>query len=175
MGAEGVHLSDGSLLRRPAIVRFTDQRPPDELVQSVRAIPLAGHGVVVCRLADGTAFLPGGTREEGESVDECMSRELVEEAGFLMKGRPHWFAAHSGVSYHRVPYRPHAPFPLKAWLWGAVEGELAGPPTNPAGAEQVTSVSVLRPQDAVALLENEGRGYAQALRHWMISGAPVEF
>lgn len=167
------HLEDWEWAQ--TIVRFTDQRPPDEVVQSVRAIPLVEDGVVVCRLADGTAFLPGGTREEGESVDACMSRELAEEAGFLMKGEPRWFAAHSGVSYNRVPYKPYAPFPLKAWLWGVVEGKLVGPPTNPAGAEQVASVSVLRPKDAMDLLENEGRGYAQALRYWMNLGAPIEF
>ncbi|MFE0774885.1 NUDIX hydrolase [Streptomyces sp. NPDC058861] len=157
------------------IVRFTDRRPPDATVQSVRAIARTKDGVVVCRLADGTAFLPGGTREEGESVDACVRRELAEEAGFLTTGRPRWFAAHSGVSYHRVPYRPYAPFPLKSWLWGVVEGRIAGPPTNPAGAEQVASVTVLPPEEAVELLEGEGRGYAQALRHWIDLGAPLEF
>lgn len=167
------HLEDWEWAQ--TIVRFTDRRPPDVVVQSVRAIALVEDGVVVCRLSNGTAFLPGGTREEGESVDACMSRELAEEAGFLMKGRPHWFAAHSGVSYNRVPYKPYAPFPLKAWLWGVVAGKLVGPPTNPVGAEQVASVSVLRPEDALDLLEDEGRGYAQALRYWMSLGAPIEF
>jgi 8-oxo-dGTP diphosphatase len=136
---------------------------------------LVNGGVVVCSLADGTSFLPGGTREEGESVDDCAGRELTEEAGFLMTGRPHWFAAHSGVSYHRIPYRPYAPFPLKAWLWGVVKGELVGAPTNPAGAEQVATVSVLRPRDAVEILEGEGRGYAQVLRHWISMGSPSDF
>ncbi|MEU0947486.1 NUDIX domain-containing protein [Streptomyces canus] len=167
------HLEDWEWAQ--TIVRFTDQRPPDEVVQSVRAIPLVEGGVVVCRLSDGAAFLPGGTREEGEPLEACMRRELAEEAGFLMAGRPRWFAAHSGLSYNRVPYRPYAPFPLKAWLWGVVEGHLAGPPTNPVGAEQVASVSVLRPEAALDLLESEGRGYATALRYWMNLGAPIEF
>jgi 8-oxo-dGTP diphosphatase len=167
------HLEDWAWAQ--TIVRFTDRRPPDQVVQSVRAIALVDDGVVVCRLSDGTPFLPGGTREEGESVDDCLSRELTEEAGFLVKGRPHWFAAHSGVSYHRIPYKPYAPFPLKAWLWGLVRGELVGPPTNPVGAEQVAAVCVLRPEEAVAVLESEGRGYAQALRYWMSLGAPIEF
>ncbi|MFJ8694687.1 NUDIX domain-containing protein [Streptomyces roseolilacinus] len=167
------HLEDWEWAQ--AIVRFTDRRPPDEVVQSVRAIPLVEGGVVVCRLSDGTPFLPGGTREEGEPVDACMRRELAEEAGFLMGGPPRWFAAHSGLSYNSVPYKPHAPFPLKAWLWGVAEGQLVGPPTNPAGAEQVASVSVLRPEAAVDLLEKEGRGYATALRYWMNLGALNEF
>jgi 8-oxo-dGTP diphosphatase len=167
------HLEDWEWAQ--TIVRFTDRRPPDQLVQSVRAIAVVEDGVVVCRLADGTTFLPGGTREEGESVDDCMSRELTEEAGFLMKGRPHWFAAHSGVSYHRIAYKPYAPFPLKAWLWGVVTGEIVGPPTNPVGAEQVATVSVLRPEDAVEVLRPEGRGYVQALQYWMSLGAPVDF
>jgi 8-oxo-dGTP diphosphatase len=166
------HLEDWEWAQ--TIVRFTDQRPPDQVVQSVRAIALVERGVVVCRLSDGTTFLPGGTREKGESVDDCMIRELAEEAGFLMKGHAHWFAAHSGVSYHHVAYKPYAPFPLKAWLWGVVEGEIVGPPTNPIGAEQVATVSVMRPEDAVDALKDEGRGYAQALQYWLSLGAPIE-
>jgi 8-oxo-dGTP diphosphatase len=166
------HLEDWEWAQ--TIVRFTDRPPPDQVVQSVRAIALVEHGVVVCSLSNGTNFLPGGTRGKGESVDDCMSRELTEEAGFLVKGRPHWFAAHSGVSYHRAAYKPYAPFPLKAWLWGVVQGELAGPPTNPAGAEQVASVTVMRPEDAAEVLKDEGRGYTQALQYWLSLGAPVE-
>lgn len=166
------HLEDWEWAQ--TIVRFTDHLPPDQVVQSVRAIALVEHGVVVCKLSDGTAFLPGGTREEGESVEDCMTRELAEEAGFLVKGRAHWFAAHSGVSYHQVAYKPYAPFPLKAWLWGAVAGELVSPPTNPAGAEQVASVSVMWPRDAAEVLKDAGRGYAQALQYWLSLGAPVE-
>ncbi|MEV6537046.1 NUDIX domain-containing protein [Streptomyces sp. NPDC051639] len=166
------HLEDWEWAQ--TIVRFTDQRPPDQVVQSVRAIALVDDGVVVCRLANGTPFLPGGTREDGESVEDCMSRELTEEAGFLTTGRTHWFAAHSGVSYNQVPYKPYAPFPLKAWLWGAVAGELACPPTNPAGAEQVASVVVMRPQEAADVLKTEGRGYTQALQYWLSLGAPLE-
>jgi 8-oxo-dGTP diphosphatase len=167
------HLEDWEWAQ--TIVRFTDRRPPDQVVQSVRAIALVQHRVVVCRLSDGTTFLPGGTREKDESVDDCLGRELSEEAGFLMKGRPHWFAAHSGVSYHRIAYKPYAPFPLKAWLWGVVRGELIGPPTNPVGAEQVVTVNVMRPEEAVDVLKDEGRGYAQALKYWLSLGAPIEF
>lgn len=167
------HLEDWEWAQ--TIVRFTERRPPDEVVQSVRAIAVVGQRVVVCRLPDGTAFLPGGTREQGESVDDCIRRELTEEAGFVMQGRPRWFAAHSGVSYHRIAYKSHAPFPLKAWLWGVVKGEILTPPTNPVGAEQVATVSVMRPEDALDVLKDEGRGYAQALRYWLSLGAPIEF
>jgi 8-oxo-dGTP diphosphatase len=149
------------------IVRFTGHRPPDEVVQSVRAIAIVEGRVVVCSLADGTFFLPGGTREPGESVESCLRRELIEEAGFLIHGEPDWIAAHSGVSYHRERYRPHCPFPLKSWLWGTLNGELVSAPTNPPRAEQVVSVTTMRPEDAVGALEPAGRGYAQVLKYWL--------
>lgn len=149
------------------VVRFTDHRPPDEVVQSVRAIAVVDDRVVVCRLADGGMFLPGGTREEGESVEACLRRELLEEAGLSVHGEPNWIAAHSGVSYNPERYRPHTPFPLKAWLWAVVQCELIGPPTNPLGAEQVVSVATMLPQDAIEALQPAGRGYAQTLRYWL--------
>jgi 8-oxo-dGTP diphosphatase len=149
------------------VVRFTDQRPPDEVVQSVRAIAVVDDRVVVCGLADGGIFLPGGTREPGESVDGCLRRELLEEAGFRVHGEPHWFAAHCGVSYHRMRYRPHCPFPLKSWLWGRVHGEFVSAPTNPPGAEQVVSVTTMPPQEAAEALESAGRGYAQVIKYWL--------
>ncbi|WP_125774304.1 NUDIX domain-containing protein [Antribacter gilvus] len=152
------------------VVRFTDQRPPDEIVQSVRAIALVDDRVVVCAQAEGGIFLPGGTREPGETVDGCLRRELLEEAGFRVDGEPNWFAAHCGVSYHSMRYRPHCPFPLKSWLWGSVHGEFVSPPTNPPGAEQVVLVTTLPPRQAVEALAPLGRGYSQALEYWLTMG-----
>lgn len=150
-----------------AIVRFTGDLPPDDVVQSVRAIAVVDDRVIVCTTADGTVCLPGGTREPGESVDACLRRELVEEAGFLVRGQPQWIAAHCGLSYHHERYRPHSPFPLKSWLWAVVDGELVSAPTNPVGAERVVAVKAMPPSAAVDVLEPVGRGYAQVLRYWM--------
>lgn len=158
------HLEDWTWAQ--TVVRFTEELPCDALVQSVRAIAIVSSRVVVCNLVDGVPFLPGGTREPSETVEDCFERELAEEAGFCATGPVTWIGAHSGVSYSDERYRPHTPFPLKAWLWGTVNGYLATAPTNPPDAEQVTSVRTIPPDDAIRALEPAARGYSTVLRYW---------
>ena len=57
------------------------QAPPVDLVSSVRAVVLNGDRVLVMRNLDGTHILPGGRVEEGETAEETLRRELLEEAG----------------------------------------------------------------------------------------------
>lgn len=147
-----------------SVVRFTTRIPPLRVVQSVRAIAWnSSDEVTVCESDLGEFFLPGGTREPGESPDNCLRRELMEEAGLELRGEPRWFAAHVGVSYHDNPYRSYAPFPLKAWLWATVATEQVCAPSNPPGAEQVAAVRFLPPLEAIELLSGTGRGYTTAL------------
>jgi 8-oxo-dGTP diphosphatase len=120
---------------------FTDRLPRDELIASTHVVGFVGDEVVLCRdeRAD-VWFLPGGTREPGESVDDSLARELREEAGARLLGPFHRLGAHVGVSDASHPYRPHLPHPEKAWLWGWADVEIVGPPTNPGDGEQVTEV-----------------------------------
>ncbi|WP_430791071.1 NUDIX hydrolase [Actinoplanes sp. G11-F43] len=151
-----------------SVVRFTTVLPPSELVQGTRAVACHRDGrVAVCVDGDGRALLPGGTRERDEPAEECLLRELAEEAGVLAASRPHWFAAHVGLSYHRVPYRDYAPFPLKAWLWGFVLIDEVGQPRGSADsspeAETVSAVKFLPFDDALEAVRDSPRGCADAL------------
>lgn len=129
---------------------FSTQLPPDELVASTHVVGFVGEEVLLCR--DGRAgiwFLPGGTREPGESVDQSLVRELREEAGARLLGPFHRLGAHLGVSDAADPYRPHLPHPHKAWLWGWADVEVVSPPTNPADGEQVLEVRTFGLAEAV--------------------------
>ena len=58
---------------------------PASLVSSVRAIVFKEDRVLVTRNLDGTHILPGGRVEEGETHDETLHRELLEEAAVEIK------------------------------------------------------------------------------------------
>ena len=61
--------------------------PPLEYVTSVRCVLLHKEAVLVVHSTDGTYhILPGGRREDNESVKETLRREVLEEAGWTIKG-----------------------------------------------------------------------------------------
>ena len=73
---------DGEITLR-MVSYFCAELPPLEYVNSVRGIVLRGQEVLVMRNADGTHIMPGGRREQDESLAETLQRELLEEAGWL--------------------------------------------------------------------------------------------
>jgi 8-oxo-dGTP diphosphatase len=132
---------------------YTERLPAEGLVQSVHVIAIDAAGnICVCHDDQGNVFLPGGTREPGESIMDCAVRELREEAGLTIKDGLLWFGVHMADGYKPIPYRPHLPHPKKAWLWGVCDVVQDGPPTNPPGAERVTSVRMLPVAEAQAVL-----------------------
>lgn len=65
---------------------ISEEQPLLEYVTSVRCVLLKGDSVLVVQSTDGTYhILPGGRREEGESVEETLRREILEEAGWTIK------------------------------------------------------------------------------------------
>lgn len=73
---------DGSAM--PLCIRYyvTGDEPPEAYVTSVRAVVLRGSHVLVLRNPDGVHALPGGRREEGETLMETLQREILEEGGY---------------------------------------------------------------------------------------------
>ena len=51
---------------------------------SVRAVVQRGDDVLVLRNPDGVHALPGGRREPGESFEETLRREVLEETGYAI-------------------------------------------------------------------------------------------
>lgn len=139
---------------------FTTRPVPDELVARLHLVVLtpprgaqsAQREVIVCRSVAEHRFLPGGTREEGETLVELARRELLEEAGARLTGGIEVFAAHVADSLRDGPYRPHLPHPRAYWAYAVAEAEVVQTPTNPPDGEHVVQVLTLPPDEATGYL-----------------------
>ena len=58
--------------------------PPAELITSARAVVLAADGVLVVRDPTGVHILPGGRRQAGETLEQTVRREVLEETGWVI-------------------------------------------------------------------------------------------
>ncbi|MEU4603449.1 NUDIX domain-containing protein [Kribbella sp. NPDC023972] len=133
-------------------VQFVLERPADHLVSNVKVIGRSGGGVVVCASDQGWRFLPGGTREPGETIDDTARRELFEEAGAVITGPLTWVGAFKVHHPGSTPYRPHLPHPISYWLYVAADVVVQERPTNPADGENVIEVLTLEPAEAADYL-----------------------
>lgn len=132
--------------------QFSAELPPDKLITNIHLVGFTGELVVLCRDTRNHWFLPGGTREAAESIENCLARELREEAGARLLSKPRWVGAHLAVTDRPKPYRPWQPHPKKAWLWGWAEVEVDSEPTNPDDGEEVVEVRAVSVDEARALL-----------------------
>lgn len=143
---------------------FSLQPPPEELVGNIHLIAYVGTNIVVCRNDLGWRFLPGGTREPGETLEDTARRELREEAGATLMGPMRFIGAFQGRSGRPVPYRPHLPYPVSYWVYCAAPVIVDGPPTNPPDGEQVQEVAILPVQQAAAWLSEYDEVMADIVR-----------
>ncbi len=93
---------------------ITDDEPPAALVSSVRAIVFRGDDVLVMRNRDGVHILPGGRIERGESQEEALRREIVEEAGIEITNIRRVGFVHLR---HRTPRPVNYPYPYPDFFW----------------------------------------------------------
>ena len=100
---------------------FTTDEPPGDDVARAHVVAVTSAGdVVVCRSVEEWRFLPGGTREPGETVADLIRRELREEAGYAPTGEPVFLGRYVATSAAAAPYRPHLPHPVS--LLGLLRG-----------------------------------------------------
>jgi 8-oxo-dGTP diphosphatase len=144
---------------------FTTGDVPDELVSRLHIVAITERAeVVVCRSKEGWRFLPGGTREPGESLIELARRELNEEAGARLEDAPNVFAAHIADSDHAEPFRPHLPHPRAYWAYAVAHATVVAPPSNPPDGEQVLEVLALTPSRAIDFLATHDPMHTDVLR-----------
>ncbi|MEV6428270.1 NUDIX domain-containing protein [Nocardia sp. NPDC051463] len=144
-------------------VQFSTDPPPDDLVTNIHVVCFIGNDIVLCRDDRDVWLVPGGTREAGESIDECMRRELREEAGARPVGSVRWLGAHYATSDQPAPYRDWQPHPHKAWLWCAADVVLESAPSNPDDAENITEVRAFPIPEAMRLARTDGDHMAELL------------
>ena len=68
-------------------VMLTDELPPRDHVSAAHCLAFAGDRIVLARHVEREWTIPGGHVEPGESVEDAMRREALEEAGVVV-GRP---------------------------------------------------------------------------------------
>jgi ADP-ribose pyrophosphatase YjhB (NUDIX family) len=93
---------------------FCSDGPPPDLVSSVRAIVLNENCVLVMNNSNGTHIIPGGRLEEGETHEEALKRELLEEAGAEIKIINHVGFVHLR---HTTPKPNNYQFLYPDFLW----------------------------------------------------------
>jgi 8-oxo-dGTP diphosphatase len=141
---------------------FSTDLPADELVTNIHVVGFCGQQIVLCR-DDRGWMLPGGTREDGETVHHCVVRELREEAGARLAGPLRWIGAHACVTDHPVPYRPWQPHPRKAFLWCSADVVVDSAPTSPADGEQIVEVRAVDKAEAQRLLHSDAGWMAELI------------
>jgi ADP-ribose pyrophosphatase YjhB (NUDIX family) len=68
------------------IAAYVESRqPPLPYVTSVRGLVFRTESLLVLRNADGTHILPGGRREPGETLEDTLLREVLEETGWTIR------------------------------------------------------------------------------------------
>lgn len=128
----------------------TPEPPPEELVSSVRAVVLCGEGVLVCRNPDAVHALPGGRREPGETFEETLRREVMEETGYAIE-RPRPL----GIGHLRPQGRPD-------FLWAVYVAESDGRQVAVPDDEYEEEARFVPTAEALSLVDLPSRVYLDA-------------
>jgi ADP-ribose pyrophosphatase YjhB (NUDIX family) len=104
----------GERMRLQATAYVSDQAPPLDLITSVRAIVLLRGEVLLQQDQANRHILPGGRREEGESLDATLRREVAEETGWTLRSVRLLGFMHLR---HHDPKPPGYAFPYPDFCW----------------------------------------------------------
>ena len=99
------------------------ETPPAHLVSSVRAVVFQEGHVLVMRNLDNTHIIPGGRVEEGETFEETLRRELLEEAGVEIEVMGQVGLVHLK---HTTPKPKDHPYPYPDFLWPVYVASVVG-------------------------------------------------
>jgi 8-oxo-dGTP pyrophosphatase MutT (NUDIX family) len=139
----------------------TSEPPPEELVTSVRAVVLCGERVLVSRNRDAVLHaLPGGRREAGESFEETLRREVLEETGYAID-RPRRL----GVAHlrHLAPKPAGYRFPHPDFLWAVYVVESDGQRLGVPADDYELEARFVSLAEAPSLVDLPSRVYLEAV------------
>lgn len=87
--------------------------PPLRYVTSVRSVVIRGDEVLVMRNPDETHIMPGGRREKGETLEETLRREVLEESGWEIEP----MAVLGFIHFHHLTPQPRDyPYPYPDFI-----------------------------------------------------------
>lgn len=133
-----------------------DEPPEPDLIANVALVPRAGDRFVAVDIEGRGWTLPAGTLEPGESPDEGLRREVMEEAGAeileakLIGG---WEVRVEGDT----PLRPQVPHPRFYRLLHTGDVSLTGHPEPVEDGETILEVRAVSLSEAIALFNESGR------------------
>jgi ADP-ribose pyrophosphatase YjhB (NUDIX family) len=81
---------------------LTTYPPPLEFVNSVRSLVFRRNEILVLRNRDGLHIVPGGRREIGETLEETVAREVLEESGWKIT----WLGLLGLYHFHHLSAKP---------------------------------------------------------------------
>ncbi len=127
---------------------LTADLPNDDMIANVNMVPRVGDRWLMVRFASGVWWVPGGTREPGETISDTIRRELLEEAGAEALSLS-FFGAWRCTSTQPEPYRRHVPHPVFYRAVAVGDVRVIGAPTVPADGEEIRDVAVVPLDEAV--------------------------
>jgi 8-oxo-dGTP pyrophosphatase MutT (NUDIX family) len=112
---------------------LTTTLPPLDLISSVRALIRRDNHILVVRDPISIHILPGGRREEGETLLQTLQREVLEETGWTIRdtrllGFVHFHHLTSRPADYRYPYPDflHVIYAATAERYDALQRESDG-------------------------------------------------
>ena len=95
---------------------LAEECPPLAVITSVRSLVFRDDTILVLRNQHSVHIVPGGRREAGETLEETLRREVLEETGWTLT-EPRLLGF--GHFHHRSPQLPeyaHYPYPDFVWV-----------------------------------------------------------